>query len=73
MPTNPAPIRTLHDERTEAARLAVSARTLQAWRVRGDGPPFIKLGKGAQAAVRYDPADVDRWLAARVQTSTSAA
>jgi excisionase family DNA binding protein len=32
-----------------AEYLALSVRTLQAWRVRGGGPPFVKVGR----AVRY--------------------
>lgn len=27
--------------------------------------PFVKLGDGRGAPVRFDPADVDRWLDAR--------
>lgn len=57
----------LHDERAEAARLGISHRTLQAWRTRGGGPPFYKLG----SAVRYSPAAVDQWLAEQARTSTA--
>jgi hypothetical protein len=37
------------NENQAAAVLNVSVRTLQAWRVRGGGPPYIKLSR----AVRY--------------------
>ena len=60
------PIKTLHDEKREAARLGFSVRTLQQWRVKGEGPPFIKLG----ASVRYDPAAVDAWLDEHTRTNT---
>lgn len=70
MPTNPAPIRTLHDERTEAARLGLSVRTLQMWRTKGQGPRYFKLGTGPQAAVRYDPVITDRWLDAQARENT---
>lgn len=63
---NPAPI-TLHTEREEAARLSLSLRTLQSWRTRGDGPAYLKLGK----AVRYNPMEVDRWLATQYRQHTA--
>jgi excisionase family DNA binding protein len=43
-----------------AARLGVSPFTLRAWRYRGVGPRFLKLGR----AVRYRPEDVDAYLQA---------
>lgn len=47
-------------ERTLAAYLAVSDRTIRNWIRRGELPSY-KLG----AARRIDPADVDRFLAQR--------
>jgi hypothetical protein len=64
-------LRRLHTEKQEAARLRVSTRTLQAWRYRGGGPPYLKLGSGSWGAIRYDPADVDAWLEECTRTSTS--
>ncbi|MFT7692261.1 MAG: putative DNA-binding transcriptional regulator AlpA [Candidatus Latescibacterota bacterium] len=43
-----------------AHRLGIAIGTLQNWRVRGEGPAFVKLGK---KAVRYDPAALDRFVA----------
>jgi excisionase family DNA binding protein len=44
----------------EAARyLRVTARTLDRWRLRGVGPPSLKLPSGAR---RYRRADLDAWL-----------
>ena len=60
-------IKALHDEKREAERLSFSVRTLQQWRVNGGGPPFIKIN----SAVRYDPAQVDAWLAERTRTNTA--
>jgi predicted DNA-binding transcriptional regulator AlpA len=57
----------LNTEREEAARLQLSLRTLQAWRTRGDGPAYLKLGK----AVRYNPLEVDRWLETRARKHTA--
>jgi phage terminase Nu1 subunit (DNA packaging protein) len=41
----------------------VSERTLEGWRRRGIGPPFLKL----EGVVLYDLDAVDRWLAAHVR------
>jgi hypothetical protein len=43
------------------ARLGVAVTTLQQWRHRGKGPPFIKEG----VWVRYRREDVEAWLSAR--------
>lgn len=59
--------RRLGDERQVAAILAVSTRTLQAWRLRGEGPPFVRL----KSAVRYDLAVLDAWIESNTRQSTS--
>ena len=52
----------------EASRItSVPACTLQTWRSRGDGPPFLKLG----AAVRYQRRALFEWLAARQRANTA--
>jgi hypothetical protein len=54
----------------EAAQLRrQSMRTLQAQRLRGDGCPFVKLGR----SVRYRRSDVLRFIEANVKTSTTEA
>lgn len=58
----------LMKEQAVAAQLGIALRTLQNWRIYGDGPPFLKLRGGA---VRYDPKKVQAWLAAQERTSTS--
>lgn len=55
-------------ERQAAAVLGLSHRTLQAWRVRGGGPQYAKIGSN----VRYRRADLDAWVAGRVRESTAA-
>jgi predicted DNA-binding transcriptional regulator AlpA len=50
-----------------AKRLGVSERYLEILRVRGDGPPFVSLGR----CVRYRPSDVDLWVGTRLRRSTS--
>lgn len=56
----------------EAAQyLHASPRTLERWRVDGDGPPYIKLGPGLRAKVLYRLRDLDAWLARFRYNSTS--
>jgi excisionase family DNA binding protein len=42
-----------------ADQLDVSTKTVEYWRMTGTGPPYHRVGRH----VRYDQADVDRWLA----------
>jgi excisionase family DNA binding protein len=45
----------------EAARLiSVSNRTLQAWRCRNAGPPFVRMGR----AIRYHRCELILWMTA---------
>ena len=48
----------LLDESEAAKFLAISVRTLQAWRTRGFGPPFVRLGR----AIRYRLKDLIEWV-----------
>lgn len=58
----------LLDETAVSKQLKCEAKTLQAWRCRGGGPPFIRVGR----LVRYRPQDVLAWIEARRVDSTSA-
>lgn len=49
------------------AYLGLASQTLARWRIEGGGPQFLKLG----SRIRYDVADLDAWLNARVRRSTS--
>ena len=52
----------------EVARpLNLSVSWLAKARMRGDGPPYVKIGR----AVRYSGADVQEWVKAQGRTSTS--
>ena len=42
--------------------LKVSTGTLENWRVKGDGPPFVKLGHKRRSPVRYRRKDVEDWI-----------
>lgn len=50
-----------------AAHLRLSPRTLQAWRLRGGGPRYRKLGD----RVLYTAHDLDVWVEAQGRVSTS--
>lgn len=48
----------LFDELRTAQFLGISVRTLQAWRVRDFGPPFVRLGR----AIRYEKQALIGWI-----------
>ncbi len=53
----------------EAAKLLkFTPRFLQARRVRGDGPPFVRI---SSRAIRYRRSDLLTWIEKRVRSSTS--
>jgi len=54
----------LVDEIVAAEHLSINRRTLQNWRVRKQGPRFVKLGK----AVRYWVSDLNRWANAQASS-----
>ena len=55
------------DTRQAAAHLGLSTRTLDRYRVSGDGPVFLKFG----GRVRYLREDLDAWVRTRRRRSTS--
>jgi len=55
------------DEKSLCGRLSISRKTAQAWRWRGTGPQFFKVGR----AVRYKSADVEQWLESNRCQNTS--
>ena len=65
--SNAAPFAPLLTEIEAARLLSLSRRTLQQWRVTGEGPPFEKLG----TAVRYDPAELLAWRQRNARANTS--
>ena len=44
-------------EKSLARKWGISCRTLQKWRWRGTGPPYIKIG----IAVRYSPENIKKF------------
>jgi predicted DNA-binding transcriptional regulator AlpA len=57
----------LLDTNGAAARVGLSAVTMERFRLTGEGPRFAKLGK----AVRYRPTDLNAWIESRLVRSTS--
>ncbi|MEW6490299.1 MAG: helix-turn-helix domain-containing protein [Thermodesulfobacteriota bacterium] len=55
-------------EREAASQLGMTVRALQNWRSRGEGPPYIKLGR----SVRYSPEALERYVAERTCDPRSA-
>jgi hypothetical protein len=58
------------DTATAAQYLHLSPRTLEAYRMSGEGPPYIRVGRGRRSPVLYDVADLNAWLDARRQVAT---
>lgn len=68
MTTDPLASQRLLSERDAANVLGLSPRTLQDYRLDGNGPPFVRV---SPRTIRYSAADLSDWLAERTFTSTS--
>jgi predicted DNA-binding transcriptional regulator AlpA len=55
-------------EKEAAKLLGMTPRFLQARRVRGNGPPFIRI---SSRAIRYRVSDLESWVRDRLRTSTA--
>ncbi|MQA92561.1 MAG: helix-turn-helix domain-containing protein [Gemmatimonas sp.] len=53
----------LLSERDAAAALGLTPRTLQEWRRRGGGPPYVRI---SSRCLRYRVADLEEWAAERL-------
>jgi hypothetical protein len=68
-PLEPAVVNDLvYDETHIARRLHISPRSLERWRMTGDGPPYLKLGR----RVVYRERDVEEWLDAHAHAQHAA-
>ncbi|HPP03131.1 MAG TPA: helix-turn-helix domain-containing protein, partial [bacterium] len=56
------------NEKQAAKIMGVSPRSLQAWRLRGGGPAFVRVSK---RCIRYRLADIQAWAGERLARSTS--
>jgi predicted DNA-binding transcriptional regulator AlpA len=59
--------KTLLDTKAVASQLDIKPNTLAQWRISGDGPRFINVGR----LVRYRQEDVDEWIGLNARMSTS--
>jgi hypothetical protein len=59
----------LLDEELAAQALHVQKQTMAAWRQRGHGPAYVKIGK----LIKYRPSDLRAYVASRVVRPTEAA
>src|SRR5687768_8539069 len=57
----------LLEQKTVCRWLKIKDVTAEAWRGRGTGPRYVKVGR----LIRYRRSDVEAWLKGRVHTSTS--
>ena len=59
----------LLDEREVSKRLSISINTLRCWRLTGDGPNWVKLGR----LVRYDAAALENFVGRNLRVSKARA
>ena len=55
-----------------AELLKVHTGTLENWRVRGEGPPYVKLGHRPRSPVRYRSQDVEDWIFTDIKRANAA-
>jgi hypothetical protein len=68
-PTNKTPCQSALTEAQVAEKYSLSRKTLQAWRMNGGGPAFVKMGK----AVRYLVTDLEAFETANKRANTAQA
>lgn len=51
-----------------ADRLQIAVGTLENWRIKKHGPPWVKLSPGKGGAVRYRLIDIEQWEAEQTAT-----
>ncbi|MBU5635502.1 helix-turn-helix domain-containing protein [Geomonas sp. Red69] len=61
----------LLNEKEVAEQIGMSVHWLRRMRITGGGIPFLKMGNGAKAGVRYEVDAVEAFKRSRVRTSTS--
>jgi len=66
--TNLADLTALLTTQQAAALLGYKPRMLEARRVRGDGPKYVRI---SARAIRYRPIDLHIWIESRLKSSTS--
>ena len=66
---HPSELEFLLDQEKAAERLGVAPKTMEAWRHRGGGPPYLKIGR----LCKYRSSDLQSWIEQNVRRSTSEA
>lgn len=66
---NPALVFLTSNEAADLLRL--SRRTLERWRLEGNGPRYIKLGAGKRSRVVYRETEIEAWVSRSSYGSTS--
>ena len=61
-------MREVDDTKGTAEYLHTTDRTMEDWRYRRVGPPFVRVGRH----IRYRKVDVDAWLASQTVTPGAA-
>lgn len=61
-----SPVKKLLKEHEVAELLGVSVRTLQHWRLVGDGPTYTKIGR----CVRYMPSSISEYVIEHSRTTS---
>jgi len=61
----------LLSQKDAAAKLGLSPHTLRAWRGKGWGPAYVKLGTGRSSPVGYTEAALEAFIAQQTRRSTS--
>lgn len=65
--TAPGPTRRMLTREQAAEYLAVSEATLARWACERQGPPFVKIGEGPNAHVRYPSDLMDEYIESRMK------
>ncbi len=65
----PAPAGEYLTQAEVARRYKLSKRTIERWRLTGDGPPFVRVGP---RRILYRLADCEAWLAGRTHAHRAA-
>lgn len=65
---NPLPVLMTPDQ--VADLLMVSPRTLAGWRLRGQGPKFVRLGNKGREMIRYRSSVILAWIEAHERQTT---
>lgn len=61
----------LLNQKEVAAEWGVSEKALEKWRLTGEGPPYIKMGKGRCGRIRYRRRDVTKFVEEQFREHTT--